>query len=260
MRFIRTILFLLLLSGLLLLPVQAATLPRLVDQAGILTSEEASNLLLSLDEISRQQSCDVVIVTVPSLEGKDVTAYADDFYDTNAYGAGSDRTGILLLLAMEEREWAISTTGGAISVFTDASLRQMENAFLPDLRSGSYAAAFSSFVSSCGSRLAQTENGIPAGGSQGFSLLSPLSTLAVVAAGILTAALIVTQMKRQLRSVAPQRAASSYIRPGTPQLLEQRDQFLYRTLSRTPRPKSSGGSSTHRSSSGTRHGGSRGRF
>lgn len=260
MRFIRTTFFLLLLSCLFLMPAQAAALPLLVDQAGILTSDEASELLTSLNEVSQERNCDVVIVTVPSLEGKDVTAYADDFYNTNGYGAGSDQTGILFLLSMEEREWAISTTGGAISVFTDASLRQIEDAFLPDLRSGSYAAAFTSFLSSCDSRLAQAESGISDNVSQGFSFLSPLSTLVVVAAGILVAALIVNQMRRQLRSVAPQRTAASYIRPGTPQLQEQRDQFLYRTISRTPRPKSSSSSSTHRSSSGTRHGGSRGRF
>lgn len=45
-------------------------------------------------------------------------------------------------------------------------------------------------------------------------------------------------------------------------ITEKRDLFLYRTVSRTAKPKneSSGGSSTHTSSSGSTHGGGGGKF
>ena len=39
-------------------------LPRLVDNADLLSNEEEQSLLAQLDEISERQQCDVVIVTV----------------------------------------------------------------------------------------------------------------------------------------------------------------------------------------------------
>ena len=43
---------------------------RLVDEAGLLTEEEAAELSEKLDTISEKQECDVVVVTVDSLDGK----------------------------------------------------------------------------------------------------------------------------------------------------------------------------------------------
>ena len=61
-----------------------------------------------------RQSCDVIVVTVASLDGKTAESYADDYFDFNGYGLGQDRDGILLLLSMEDRDWAISTHGFAL--------------------------------------------------------------------------------------------------------------------------------------------------
>ena len=83
--------------------------------------------------------------------------------------------------------------------------------------------------------------------------------------GLLTALIVTGVMKSQLKSVAPQRDATSYVRQGSMKLTNQRDLYLYRDVHRTERPKASssgdsGGSSTHTSSSGTTHGGGGGSF
>lgn len=85
--------------------------PRLADQEELLTTEEQEELLARLDEISERQQCDVVIVTVASIEGKTATEYADDYFDYQGYGYGEKSDGILLLVGMKERVWAISTHG-----------------------------------------------------------------------------------------------------------------------------------------------------
>ena len=41
--------------------------------------------------------------------GKTAEAYADDYYDYNGYGYGENDDGLLLLVSMGEREWAITT-------------------------------------------------------------------------------------------------------------------------------------------------------
>ena len=92
----------------------------LSDQAGLLSAEEAVKLEAKLMEISTRQLCDVVVVTVGSLDGKTATAYADDVYDEKNMGYGPGDDGILLLLGMEEREWAITTYGLGKTAFTDA--------------------------------------------------------------------------------------------------------------------------------------------
>ena len=65
-------------------------LPRLVDDADILTDSEEKELNQQLDTVSEEQECDVIIVTVDSLNGKTVEEYADDYYDDNGYGYGEN--------------------------------------------------------------------------------------------------------------------------------------------------------------------------
>ena len=81
---ILTGLFALLLCITVVIPAFAAgNLPRLVDNADLLTDREERTLFAKLDEISQRQEADIVVVTVDSLNGKLPMAYADDFYDGN---------------------------------------------------------------------------------------------------------------------------------------------------------------------------------
>ena len=64
------------------LPVMAESeLPRLIDDADLLSESEEQNLLQKLDSISEKQKFDVVVGTVDSLDGYSPMEFADDFYD-----------------------------------------------------------------------------------------------------------------------------------------------------------------------------------
>ena len=89
-------------------------LPRVVDGADLLSGAEESDLTEKIDSIVQNYDMDVVILTVNTLGSKSASAYADDYYDYIGYGIGSDHSGLLLLIAMEERTWAVSTCGDAI--------------------------------------------------------------------------------------------------------------------------------------------------
>ena len=79
--------------------------------------------------------------------------------------------------------------------------------------------------------------------------------------GFVVSGIITGMWKNQLKSVEMQRAASSYLKPGSLNISYTRDLFLYRTVNRTEKQKDSdGGSSTHKSSSGTTYGGKGGKF
>ena len=100
---------------------QDRQLPRLVDDADLLTDSEEQELNTELDEISEKQQCDVVVVTENSLDGKSAQDYADDFFDAIA----ENGDGVALLIDMPNREICISTGGIAIRYLTDARIEDI---------------------------------------------------------------------------------------------------------------------------------------
>jgi len=250
-----------------ILPVSAVTIPeerlliRLVDDGNLLSDWEEEILLEKLDEISVRQECDVVIVTVKSLEGMSARDFADDFYDTFGYGLdfSSARDGILLLYCPNEDARYISTHGFGITAITDAGLQYIGSQVRPLLDAGDVMAGFETYAELCDSFITQAKNGTPVDVDN--LPREPLGIEWVLIALVvgLVIALIVTGIWRgQLKSVRSQAAAASYLKEGSMKLTRSTDLFLYRTVNRRARPKSnsgSGGSSTHRSSSGSTHGG-----
>lgn len=243
----------------------ADSVPRLVDEADLLSDSEESALLSSLDEISERQKMDIVVVTVNSLEGKSAMEYADDFYDENGYGFGEGRDGILFLISIGERDWNISTRGYGITAVTDAGREYMSEQFKEDLSGGEYAAAFTTFVGLCDDFITQARSGEPYdvgnlpkepfwfGGYLGISL-----GIAFVISLIVTGV-----MRSKLKTVHNQSGADTYVKKGGLKLTKENDLFLYRHIDRREKPKeeeNSGGSETHTSSSGATHGGGGGKF
>ncbi len=246
----------------------AEDMMRISDWAELLSDDEEAELSDQLDEISERQQFDIVIVTLDSLEGADVTAYADDFYDYNGYGFGEEKDGILFLISMEERDWCISTSGYGITAFTDVGQEYLSEKFLPYLSDGDYGEAFRIFASQRDDYITQARAGTPYDvDNMPTEPFSPFGALIIAAGTGFIAAFIATGiMKLGLRSVFSEPKAESYIKKDSLNLTKNYDLFLYRNVTRTERQKEtgssggSGGSTTHTSSSGNTHGGSRGKF
>ena len=90
-----------------------------------------------------------MVVTVNSLEGKTAQAYAEDYFIDHGYGQGENGDGILFLLDMGDRNWAIATHGYAIEVFTDAGQSYIMDQVKPYLSDGDYNEAFHKFATEC---------------------------------------------------------------------------------------------------------------
>lgn len=237
-------------------------LSRLVDEADLLNSEEETALLENLDEISERQQCDVVVVTVNSLEGKTAEAYADDYFDYNGYGFGENKDGILLLISMEDRDWHMSTHGYGITAFTDAGMEYMAEQFTPFLSDGDYNSAFTKYAKLCDDFLTQAKKGDPYdNGNLPKGSVSPLWIFTDLAIGFILAFLLGSMQKAKLKSVRKQATAEDYTVSGSMVLTEKRDQMVNKTLTtRRIERDTDEGSSTHSSSSGESHGGSGGKF
>lgn len=235
--------------------------PRLVDEGDLLSDQERDILLEKLDAISVQQRCDIVIVTAKSLNGVSAQNYADDFFDANGYGLdfSADRDGILLLYCPNEDVRYVSTHGFGIVAITDTGLQYIGERVRPLLDDGEIMKGFETFVGLCNFFLAQAKENTPVEGENLSK--EPLGIgwiLFALVAGLIIALIVTGIWRGQMKSVRSQAAASSYLKEGSMKLTHSTDLFLYRTVDRRVRPKSnsgSGGSSTHRSSSGSTHGG-----
>ncbi len=243
-----------LLTLILTLGISAAepsTVPRIVDEANLLDDNEEAMLRSHIQGIRENYGVDAVIVTVDSLGAKSPKRYADDFYDSNQYGLGENRDGILMLLAMESRDYYFLLNGS----LAGRSISGLENRVVPALSDGSYYDAFQRYL-----------NYIPtlvdAPVSSDVKIYMPtttqdrLQTLAIFAViGIAVGFLTTYFMKRSMKTARAQAYAMDYIRRDSFKLTRQQDIYLYRTRSRVRVQSSSSGGSGGSRSGGGRSGG-----
>ena len=237
----------LVLCIIMLLPVSAAY-PYLVDHADILSAGEEKALISELTDISTKYGITVAVVTVETLEGRSAQAYTNDYYNKN-YGAKTD--GVMLLLAMDEREYYILTQGRGKTAIPNSRIDYIADRFVSDLSDGDYFDGFMSFASVCEEHIENEKNGNP----YTEPLLTFSDILIALAIGIVGSLIMVSVMKGQLKTVRMQKTARGYIRDNSFILTKEKDRFLYRNVTRRPRPKDNGSSGGGRSSGGSRGGG-----
>lgn len=237
---------------------------RLVDDAGLLAADEETALADKLDTVSEKWQCDVAIVTVDTLGDKTATEFSDDYFDYNGYGMGDNGDGVMLVISMENRDWAVSTHGFGIKAFTDAGQEYIMNKVLTPLGDGNYAEAFNIFADQCDNFLDKARAGEPYDShnlpGKAGKILYVLMIIPCLIAGLIIALVMTMREKRSLKSVMKRAGAREYI--GGVKLTGKSDKFLYRNLDRVliEDDDDDSGSSTHTSSSGETHGGSSGKF
>ena len=237
------------------------------DYANLLTSEQFYDLCLQIRELTAQYQTDFVIVTTNSLGGKTPQEYANDYYDEKNCGVGVNRDGIMLLLAMESRDYYFLANGSATEKLAQAGgIAALEDKVVPHLSAGNYYTAFGVFLETAAA-IIDDPTSIPGASYNDdfiyisfddevpYTLADRMQRVAVFAVIGLVIGLIVTAvMKRGMKTARPQRLAADYVRPGSFKLTRKMDLYLYRTRTRV-RVQSSNSSSGGRSGGG---GGSRG--
>ena len=218
------------------------TLSLVEDYADVLTDSEEAELIAKLEALGSEYDIEIGAITVDSYEGKDPQDFADDFYDYNGYGYGSNDDGLIVVFNTGEgdgnRNLAISTHGKGIELLTDLEIDRIIEMMINPIKNGDFAGAFDNFVVECESAF-----------DESISIIwIPISILA----GFGLAYLIVKIQASKLKTVRAQADASDYVNNVI--LTYQDDRFMYRNVTRTPKAKSSS-SSTHTSSSGRTHGG-----
>ncbi|MBR5336577.1 MAG: TPM domain-containing protein [Lachnospiraceae bacterium] len=260
MKRISVMVLAIMLMTVLSLPVFAASeYSRLQDSANLLSDSEKQAIESRLDKISEAHNVDVVLATFETMpQGySDMEKLADDFYEVLGYGYGSSHDGVALVLVMDKKKWQISTEGYGITAFTDAGIQYIGEQVTSYIKESDYNKAFNTYCDLADDFITQAKAGHPVTKKTlpkaPFGLVKAL--IIAVVAGLVIAFIAVGGLSAQLKSVRFQASADFYTKQGSLNLTNQRDTFLFTTVSRTEKPKSSGGSSTHTSSSGRTHGG-----
>lgn len=244
------------------LPVAAADqLTFLVDDAGLLSAEDATSIESQLAALAQKYDMHYVIVTNEDPDISSAMEAADDYFDYNGYGTGDDRSGVLLYINMSTRDVWISTRGFGITTFTDAGIEYILDQLADGLGDEAYYETFETFTALCDDFTEQAKNGTPYDvdhmPQEPFPWIGGL--IMCMVPGAIVGLIYVLVLKGQLKSVAPNESATDYVVRGSMHVTNSREFFLYRTVTRHARPKENssggGGSTTHTSSSGATHGG-----
>jgi len=170
-----------------------------------------------------------------ALEDADIDEFVEFLYDYGEYGYGEKKDGVLLLICMDPREFRILSNGFAADAITIDNIESITDDITQDLSEGSYADAFDTFVAKCEYYLDGQINGLP------FKFGTNL--LIAIGVGLLVALIVTGIWKGQLKSVRKQERASVYVKPGSMNLTQSGDFYMYRTVTRSAKPKNNSSSS-----------------
>lgn len=225
----------------------------LVDEAGLLDAEQFETLNCKLFDISQEHQFNVAVVVVKNLGNYDAQGYANQYFVSSQYGYEATDDGILLLIAMDQRSWALTRDGFGYDAFTEAGLQYISKHVREKLSDEEYYEAFDTYADLCDRFLKKAETGAAYDNGTLPRDLPSLSAWAVIVGlgGVLGVG-ITLLMKMQLKTVRSNPAAGAYIREGSFHLERQEDVFLYSRVTRVKKPKDE-----NRSGRGSSGGGSR---
>lgn len=226
------------------------------DEGDLLTDEEEEDLQEKLEEVGSIHDIQIAVVTTDSYSQYTIDEYADDMMDYDELGmnSGNDDSAILLAVCMNTREFYESTRGEAIQIFTDDTLYSLEDKYTSYLSSGNYSMAFNKFADGVDTYCTAYANRdkIPAWKWVVCFLL-----------GLLFGGVTVGVMASGMKNVKQNDSAAQYEQKNNVKITGRYDRFIRKSVSKTRKEsenRSSGGSTTHRSSSGNTHGGHGGHF
>ncbi len=261
-----------LIITLLILPVYAenpdAQKPLFCDRANLIESNGDSAAIENmLQSIKEKFALSIVILTVDDMDGYAPEGFADSYYHAEGY----PEDGLIFMLSMAERDWAVVGQGEGEIYFPNFVIDEIMADTLAYLGNDDYFTAFTVFVELCGYYRSEEYalSGICGGqgddqygdygdstygeygGTYGDDLYTdrsekyefPLGKYMLISifAGLIIGLITVLVMRSQLKSVRFAKNAAGYIESGSFKLTESRDLFLYSTLSKTPRQQSRGG-------------------
>lgn len=167
------------LSFFFLAPASALEVPelraRVNDYAGMLSSGTIAQLEANLQHLEKEDSTQIVVLTIPSLEGDNLESFSLKVVETWQLGQKSFDNGALLLIAQQDRKMRIEVGYGLEGVLTDLTAgRIIRDIITPKFKGGNFDSGVSNGVSAMIATVKgefKAEDFISAGNSPGDDLI-----------------------------------------------------------------------------------------
>ncbi len=228
------------------------------DTVELLSYKEWENLEALARDISKKQKCGVYFVIVD-----DFTEYGNgDVYDVTTqiyhnydFGYGKRRDGIIVLLSMEERDYAMFVYGDyAEYAFDKYGQEQLEAAFLSDFGNDDWYSGISHYLNTSDEYLTLADEENP--------VRRPyfLWILVMVGGSCLVSGSICFYLLTRMRSVHKKVDANEYVNAEGLNLMQKYDRYTHTTETRTKIQKNNSSGGSTRSESGGGGSGRSGKF
>lgn len=132
---------------------------RVFDNGGLFDRDEKEALEQTLASFRDEWQMDLGIMTTDDAGRKSTEQLADDFYDRNGLGVGSDHSGALFVIDTDNREIYVSTLGKMAGYLTDERIEEVLDAAYGYVSDGDYAGCAEAAVRQIGVYM---EAGVPA--------------------------------------------------------------------------------------------------
>ena len=258
-----------------------------------LTNSETAALDKYFAELSERLQFDIVgVLTEDGYDNEGLTRAADDFYDQNGFGYGSENDGVIFVVDMDSRIMTLVTTGYGITAITDYGEELIYDYVTPSLQDYDFVDTYAKYADTVKDFVLMAREGTPVdvdhpghdgypwyqepqnqGGGNGGSMptaetaagMGAISVAVGAGAGFFSS----QRQKSKLKTVRTKTQANSYARRDSLVLTRKQDRFLYSNVAVVHRPKQDnnkrrmggggGGTTIHMGSSGIPHGGGHGR-
>lgn len=100
------------------------------DYANLL-SEETKQYIINVNaELQSKTGAQIVVVTIPSLEGQSLEEYANELFRKFGIGDKKKNNGLLLLLALKERQFRVEVGNGLEGILPDGKTGRIQNEYI----------------------------------------------------------------------------------------------------------------------------------
>ncbi|APU68737.1 TPM domain-containing protein [Christiangramia flava] len=139
------------------------------DSAGMMNTTEARQLEQKLINYADTTSTQIVVVTIPSLNGEYEGTYAAHWAQKWGIGQSKEDNGLLILVAKQDRKIWITTGYGLEEYLTDYRTKQIiEDIILPEFRNGNIYSGLDKGTTAIFEVLNGTFTGTPQNGNSGI--------------------------------------------------------------------------------------------
>lgn len=140
------------------------------DYADVLSDETESHILSTAVELENQTTAQVVVLTVNSLDGEEISDYAVETFRNWGIGDEENNNGVLIVLSVDDREMWVTTGYGVEGTLTDTRLGQLRDTYaIPYYQNDDFDTGTKALFNAIVNELCTEEYGIELSGDLGLS-------------------------------------------------------------------------------------------